>query len=342
MFTYTLCMIVKNEETILARCLDSFASLFDEIVIVDTGSNDHTKEIAAKYTDNLYDFEWIDDFSAARNFAFSKCTGDYIYSCDADEVLDEENKTRFAQLQEAMLPEVEIVQMKYIETGSTVLNAKSEWRPKLFKRLRPFIWIDPVHETVRLEPLVFDSDVEILHLPEGGHHDRRDFSIFQKAYKKGERFSKTLYKMYATELFKCGDASDFSNAIPVYLDRIDMSGLDADAYYTAACVLSRAYRQKNDVAHFFQYALKAYTSESHPCSEICCELGAYFMEEKDYNEAILWFTLACTEAEAVIDIRTTGDLPLLALADCEDALGNLKKAEEYRQLAKEWDLPAGD
>ena len=66
------------------------------------------------------------------------------------------------------------------------------------------------------------------------------------------------------------------------------------------------------------------------------------MEVKDYSEAILWFTLACTEAEAVIDIRTTGDLPLLALADCEDAIGHPKKAEEYRQLAKEWELPAGD
>ena len=65
-------MIVKNEEKLLARCLDSVAGLMDEIIIVDTGSSDKTKEIAARYTDKIYDFEWIDDFSAARNFAFSK------------------------------------------------------------------------------------------------------------------------------------------------------------------------------------------------------------------------------------------------------------------------------
>ena len=72
MITISLCMIVKNEEKLLARCLDSVAGLMDEIIIVDTGSTDRTKEIAARYTDKIYDFEWVQDFSAARNFAFSK------------------------------------------------------------------------------------------------------------------------------------------------------------------------------------------------------------------------------------------------------------------------------
>ena len=72
MITVSLCMIVKNEERILARCLDSIADLMDEIIIVDTGSGDATKKIAANYTDQIYDFTWTGDFAAARNFAFSK------------------------------------------------------------------------------------------------------------------------------------------------------------------------------------------------------------------------------------------------------------------------------
>ena len=64
MVTISLCMIVKNEEEVLARCLDSVRSLVDEIVIVDTGSTDRTREIAARYTDRLYSFPWNDDFAA--------------------------------------------------------------------------------------------------------------------------------------------------------------------------------------------------------------------------------------------------------------------------------------
>ena len=56
--TVSVCMIVKNEEKVLARCLDSLKGLYEELVIVDTGSTDSTKEIAAGYTDKIYDFTW--------------------------------------------------------------------------------------------------------------------------------------------------------------------------------------------------------------------------------------------------------------------------------------------
>ncbi len=80
--TISLCMIVKNEEKVIGRCLDSVQDITDEIVIVDTGSTDCTKEIVSRYTDKVYDFQWIDDFSAARNFAFSQATKSYILWLD--------------------------------------------------------------------------------------------------------------------------------------------------------------------------------------------------------------------------------------------------------------------
>ena len=66
MITISLCMIVKNEEKNLERCLSSYAPLMDEIIVVDTGSTDRTKEIAARFTEKIYDFEWINDFSKNR------------------------------------------------------------------------------------------------------------------------------------------------------------------------------------------------------------------------------------------------------------------------------------
>jgi glycosyltransferase involved in cell wall biosynthesis len=85
----TLCLVVKNEEAILEKCLQSIYQIADEIVIVDTGSTDKTIEIAQKYTKNLYHFPWIDDFAAAKNFALTKCSHDYICTWDADWVLRE-------------------------------------------------------------------------------------------------------------------------------------------------------------------------------------------------------------------------------------------------------------
>lgn len=87
----SLCMIVKNEEEMLPGCLDSVKNLADEIIIVDTGSNDRTKEIAKKYGSKLYDFNWIDDFAAARNHSLNYATGQWILYLDADERITPES-----------------------------------------------------------------------------------------------------------------------------------------------------------------------------------------------------------------------------------------------------------
>ncbi|MDA8227394.1 MAG: glycosyltransferase, partial [Desulfitobacterium hafniense] len=85
--TITLAMIVKNEAENLKNCLESVHGQVDEIVIVDTGSSDDTLTIARSYTDKVYPFVWRDDFSAARNFAISKASCEWILSLDADEEL---------------------------------------------------------------------------------------------------------------------------------------------------------------------------------------------------------------------------------------------------------------
>lgn len=95
MIEISLCMIVRNEEKSLPRCLASVEGLVDEIVIVDTGSADRTKEIAGAFGAAIYDFTWTEDFSAARNHAFSKATRDYIFWLDADDYLREEDQALF-------------------------------------------------------------------------------------------------------------------------------------------------------------------------------------------------------------------------------------------------------
>lgn len=91
MLSLSVCIIARNEASCIEKCLSSVASYVKEIIVVDTGSIDGTKEIAQKYTSNVYDFQWIDDFSAARNYAISKASQPFIFMIDADEKLNPES-----------------------------------------------------------------------------------------------------------------------------------------------------------------------------------------------------------------------------------------------------------
>lgn len=306
MVTISLCMIVKNEERVLSRCLDSIADLCDEIIIVDTGSTDSTKEIAANYTEKVYDFRWTGNFSDARNYAFSKATMEYIYSADADEILDEDNRKRFLNLKEVLLPEIEIVQMKYLEDDiQTVLNSKEEYRPKLYKRIRNFTWIDPVHETVRTLPVVFDSEIEILHRPEN-LHAKRDFSMIEKAYENDGVLSKNLIEMYARELYKCGDNRQLSSGRKI-LEEIIEACTDEKLFLKILCVLSREARLNKDETSFIKHTTKLLAAGG--CAEACCELGDYFHEIGDDNEAYLWYYNALNESESILDAEKEKKYP---------------------------------
>ena len=92
----SLTMIVRNEEKNLPACLESARGLFDEIVVVDTGSTDATVEIARSFEARVFDFVWVDDFAAARNAALARATGDYAFWLDADDVLEPPQRERCA------------------------------------------------------------------------------------------------------------------------------------------------------------------------------------------------------------------------------------------------------
>lgn len=338
MVTISLCMIVKNEELVLARCLDTVCDLVDEIIIVDTGSTDSTKSIAARYTDKIYDFEWVNDFAAARNFSFSKATMDYIYVPDADEVLDDVNRARFMKLKECLLPEIELVQMKYVTEmkNDAVMNVKKEYRPKLFKRLRTFTWIDPIHETVRLEPVVYNSEVEIIHRPVDTH-ERRDFIIFEEEINRNGILSPKLRTMYARELLKRGTVDDFDIAGKYFLEMWESNPID-DAGREAACILSRIARFKGDAAALMKYALRDMLDA--PCAEVCYELGEYYLEQQDYKEAIVWYLNAAYETQSMLDIHCSGDLPLRKLIYCYRQLGGYEQQlEKCQKDLDAWEIP---
>lgn len=98
MIPISVCMIVKNEEKNIEKCLEKLTPYPFELIVVDTGSNDRTKELALKYTKYVYDFVWIDDFSAARNFSIEKASNDWILVIDCDEFVEELDHAKIQEL----------------------------------------------------------------------------------------------------------------------------------------------------------------------------------------------------------------------------------------------------
>lgn len=89
MLPISVCIIAKNEEEYIEECLRRLSKYDWEIIVVDTGSTDRTVEIASTFTPHIYHFDWINDFSAARNYSISKASNDYILIVDCDEYLEE-------------------------------------------------------------------------------------------------------------------------------------------------------------------------------------------------------------------------------------------------------------
>jgi GT2 family glycosyltransferase/Flp pilus assembly protein TadD len=166
----SLCLIVKNEEANLPACLESVSGLVDEIVVVDTGSTDATKSVAARFAAKVADFPWVDSFAAARNESLRHATGDWIFWMDADDRLDSDNRDRFRTLlSEAPEEKVAYVMKCLCLPDPASGTATVVDHVRLFRRLPELRWKYRVHEQIlpslrRLGCTVRWSDVVIHHV----------------------------------------------------------------------------------------------------------------------------------------------------------------------------------
>lgn len=141
-------MIVKNEALVIERILNAARQFCDELIVVDTGSDDDTVVLAEGMGASVYHFDWVDDFAAARNFAFDKATHPWVIWLDADDVIDEENIEKLKGLKEQLNDEFESVvcdyQIVFDNNGNCVQSIPRE---RLIRHSAGGQWELPVHET---------------------------------------------------------------------------------------------------------------------------------------------------------------------------------------------------
>ena len=344
MASISLCMIVKNEEDVLGRCLDSVADLVDEIVIVDTGSTDRTREIAARFTDQIFDFPWQDDFAAARNESFAHATMDYCMWLDADDVLLEEDREKFLALKEGLSPAVSVVMAPY-HTGFDKDGRVTflYYRERIIKNRAGMHWAGAVHEVVTPVGAVLYADFAVTHRKTHPSDPDRNLRIYQAQLDAGKKLEPRQQFYYGRELYY---HQRWEDALEVFEQFLKEGRGWVENNIDACCLCAYCQKELGHAQEELAVLLRTFAYDQ-PRAEVCCEIGRWFFQKENYRQAAYWYTLAltCTRDDqrgSFVSLDCYGYLPCIQLCVCYSHLGNLKRASTFNELAAAYkpDSPA--
>ena len=342
MASWSLCMIVKNEEETLGRCLDSVSELFEQIVITDTGSEDATKEIARSYGCEVWEYEWGDDFAAARNFAFSKAYGDYIMWLDADDVLPERSRRRLLEEKQRPPGAFDVLMLPYHtgfdESGRVTFAYERE---RVVRRCPEAVWQGRVHEVIAPFGRVEHVDAPVEHRKMRPSAPGRNLRIYERMLREGAKLGARELYYYARELMYNGRYEDGARAFEEVLQREDgwaENRLDA---YRQLSSCRRALGDEEGAVWPLLSALR----EGPPRPELCCDLGRYFFDKGEWQAASFWYKgalMAERGDSGFEDVDCRGYVPCIQLCCCFWQLGDMIRAQYWNERAGKYkpDSPA--
>lgn len=335
MITVSLCMIVKNEEDVIGNCLESIKDVVDEINIVDTGSTDKTLDIVKKYTDRVYNFKWIDDFAAARNYSFKQATKDYILWLDADDVLLEDDVRKLKDLKKTLDTEVDCVTFLYNYAQDSEGNPALIFRrERLVKRESNFQWVGFIHEYIGgNKNYTIDVDITVTHKRVHGDSNR-NLNIYKKKLKEEVEFSSRDIYYYGKELYYHGM---YTEAIKILNSLLDIP-IWIEEKIDTICKLSDSYVALGDIEKSIDILLSSFKI-APPRAEVIYRLGQNCEMLNRYYEAIYWY-------ESIQNAKQPEDKsgfiyeelwtwkPYIQLCVCYNRVGNIDKAYIYHEKAK--------
>ncbi|MBQ8909079.1 MAG: glycosyltransferase [Clostridia bacterium] len=334
----SLCLIVKNEENSLDDCLKNSKKYADEIIIVDTGSTDKTKEIAKKYTNKIFDFKWCDDFSKARNYSFSKATNEYIMWLDGDDIILENDVNEIIKWKNNS-ENCDVLMCKYVVSYDDQFNSIFEYyRERIVKKSPQLCWQDRVHEVIVPHgKIIRNENIKIFHNKKQTNSSERNLNIYRDMKLKGEYFSPRNQFYFARELYFNGYIAQAVQEFKKFLE--DEKGW-VENKIEAHLNLAKCYclQKEYDMALSSLYASFVYDL---PRGEILYEIGNVYVEMQDFNRAIYWFKLALsarpeTEKGGFVNKDCITFLPALQLCYCYFKLGDNCYAFKYHKLSQKY------
>ena len=331
----SLCMIVKNEEKHLEQCLLSVKDAVDEIIVLDTGSTDRTKEIAARYTQHVHDYIWHNDFAAARNASFSLATKPFILWLDADDVIEEPELNKLLELKEQLDGGIDAVMMPYhyafSPNGTPSLVFERE---RIVRRAAGFAFSGVVHEAMAVSGNVIHADIAIRHTGEHGtDSNRRNLSIYEAWIAAGKKLEARDRYYYARELQSAGQ---YARAVQAYDVFLGMSGWRVNR--------EEAWRDRGQcllrLGEFAKARQSCFASlqDGEPRAETLCILGESFLKEGQLRAAAAWYraALLCRMPEdrrSFVYPDAYGYVPLMQLCVILSQLGEEEEACRMNEQA---------
>lgn len=225
----SVCIITKNEEKNITRCLQCLKPYAFEIVVVDTGSTDRTKEIALQYTDKVYDFAWCNDFAGARNFAIGKATKPYIMIIDSDEFLEPVDVGYLFRMIKQHSDEIGRIHIKNITTYNGQKCEKWEWVSRIFPKEK-FHYEGRIHEQVTA---IDGSDYKTYQAPVVIEHTGYDLTPEERKQKAKRNFTLLIQELEHME------QEPENEQIPYILYQLGKSCYMAEEYEKACEYFSR-------------------------------------------------------------------------------------------------------
>lgn len=335
MVSIALCMIVKDEADVIANCLNSVADLVDEIIVVDTGSTDRTKEIVAGFTDRIYDFVWIDDFAAARNYAFSLAKSSHCMWLDADDVLLEADRKTFAALKQELTEANDAVMLRYNtgfdEKGNVTF---SYFRERIIKNHAGMRWVGAVHEVIATTGTVTYSQCAVTHRKLHLSDPDRNLRIFEKIVSEGGSLDPRQQFYYGRELYYHKRYTDAIGVFERFLDA-DNGWVENKIDACKHCAYCRYGLEQP--AEALQALLRSFLYDL-PRAEICCDIGHHFFDRQQYPLAVYWYerALSCARVDdrgGFVAPDAYGFTPCIQLCVCHSRMGDNAKAIAYNEQA---------
>lgn len=330
----SLCMIVKDEAQCLARCLRSVQGAVDEIVILDTGSTDDTKQIARRFTPHVYDYVWTDDFAAARNAAFARASKPFLFWLDADDVLDPPEREKLIALKARLDARVDAVMMPYHAAfhadGTPLLVYERE---RIVRRDAGFVFSGVVHEAMAVSGNVLHEEIVVRHEPPPkAGHARRNLMIYEKWLARGRRMSPRDAYYYARELMDCGELSRAEQAFSAFLRMEGWVENRIDAFVQRGHCLKRLGRAQEARRSYLEALGIA------PRAEALCALGQCLLDEGDLHQAAFWYRAAMVcekpaHTGAFVLTDAYGYIPAMQLCVCYDRMGLHLQASQMNEQA---------